>query len=141
MHRNFAQVEEMISNLREVARRVEDLRDMLEYDQREIIGPAKYLFPMHHQLHQLEEFRNQTIHQAKKASDSSRKILARLFEPLDQLIQDFDQHFLTLCRNILPLIRAGYSEVVVKLCKIAEVEGTADQKACRFATGSKLTLT
>ncbi|KIJ55612.1 hypothetical protein M422DRAFT_151883 [Sphaerobolus stellatus SS14] len=129
VHRNFAQVEEMISNLREVARRIEDLRDMLEYDQRDITGPAKYLFPVHHQLHQLEEFRNQTLHQAKKASENSRAILQRLFEPLDRLIQEFDQHFLTLCRNILPIIRAGHPEVIVKLCKISELEGTADQKA------------
>jgi len=130
VHRNFAQVEEMINNLREVARRVEDLREMLEYDQRNITGPSKYLFPIHHQLHQLEEFRNQSLHQSKKSSPNSHAIMTRLFEPLDKLIQDFDQHFFTLCCNILPIVRAGHPEVVVKLCKIAEVEGAADQKVC-----------
>ncbi|KAF8121672.1 exocyst complex component Sec6-domain-containing protein [Boletus edulis] len=34
-----------------------------------------------------------------------------------------------LARNILPLVRAGYPDVVVKLIKIAEFEGREDEKA------------
>jgi hypothetical protein len=37
-----------------------------------------------------------------------------------------------LAQNILNLVRAGHSDVVVKLVKIAEVEGKEDEKARPF---------
>ena len=130
MHRNFTHVEEMVANLQEMYSRLDDLEDMLASDKRDITGPGSYLFPIHHQLHQLEAFRNQTLHQAKKASADSRAILNRWFERLAKVIAEFDQHISELSHNILPIVRAGHPEVVVKLCKIAEMEGLEDQKVC-----------
>ena len=132
VHRNFTQVEEMVNNLQEMYSRLDDLEDMLASDKKNITGPAPYLFPIHHQLHQLEAFRNQTLHQAKKASADSRAILNRWFERLDKVIAEFDQYIGELSHNVLPIVRAGHPEVIVKLCKIAEIEGAEDQKACRF---------
>lgn len=118
----------MVNNLREMYSRLDDLEDMLASDKQDITGPAPYLFPVHHQLHQLEAFRNQTLHQAKKASADSRAILTRWFERLDKVIAEFDQYIGDLSHNVLPIIRAGHPEVIVKLCKIAEMEGMEDQK-------------
>lgn len=129
VHRNFAQVEEMVNNLQEMYSKLDDLEDMLASDKQDITGPAPNLFPIHHQLHQLEAFRNQTLHQAKKASADSRAILNRWFERLDKVIAEFDEYIGELSHNVLPIVRAGHPEVVVKLCKIAEIEGSEDQKA------------
>jgi len=67
------------------------------------------------------------MHQAKKASAESRNKLGRRFERLTTVIEAFDEHLIELCRNILSLARAGHPEVIVKIIKIAEVEGKKDE--------------
>ncbi|KAF8216410.1 exocyst complex component Sec6 [Mycena galopus ATCC 62051] len=129
VHRNFEQTEETVNNLLEMNSKLDVLEDMLETDSRDILGPAPNLLVIHYLLNQLEAFRNQTMHQAKKASANSRLALTRYFERLNAVINAFDQYIEGLASNILELVRAGHSDVVVKLIKIAEVEGREDEKA------------
>lgn len=128
VHRNFEQVEEMVNSLKEMDSKLDMLEEMLGMDSRNIIGPAPNLLAIHFHLNQLEAFRNQTTHQAKKASGESRAILARRFERLFEYVKEFEDYYATLCHNVLPLAREGYPSVVVKLIKIAEIEGKEDEK-------------
>ncbi|EAU90564.2 hypothetical protein CC1G_00948 [Coprinopsis cinerea okayama7 len=129
VHRNFESTEEMVNNLLEMATRLDHLEHMLASDSRDIVGPAPNLLIIHYHLNQLERFRNETMHEAQKASASSQKTLTRWFERLNKVIAQFDEYFEELAKNILPLVRAGHSDVVVRLVKIAEVEGKEDEKA------------
>lgn len=128
VHRNFESTEEMVNNLLDMASRLDELEYMLGSDSREILGPAPNLLVIHYQLNQLERFRNQTMHQAKKASTDARNTLTRWFERLNKDISAFDEYVLELARNILNLVRAGQSNVVVRLIKIVEMEGKEDEK-------------
>ncbi|KAI6042074.1 exocyst complex component Sec6-domain-containing protein [Pisolithus marmoratus] len=129
VHRNFEQTEEMVNNLLEMNSKLDVLEGVLAADSETLIGPAPNLLSIHFQINRLEAFRNQTMHQAKQASAASRQKLTRIFERLSKLIEDFEFYILELGRNILPLVRAGFPEVVVKLIKIAELEGGEDEKA------------
>lgn len=129
VHRNFEQTEEMVNNLLEMSSRLDGIEAMLAADKDDLLGPASNLLPIHLQLTQLENFRNETMHQAKKATAQSRNNLAHRFERLTGVIEAFDDYTMELSRNILPLVRAGHTEVVVKIVKIAEVEGREDEKA------------
>jgi hypothetical protein len=80
----------MVNNLLEMNSKLDVLEDMLVADSRDIMGPAPNLLLIHYQINQLEAFRNQTMHQAKKASAKSRSALARWFERLNPLIEAFD---------------------------------------------------
>ena len=128
VHRNFEQTEEMVHNLLEMNARLDTLEAMLAADSEEIIGPAPNLLAIHHQLTQLEAFRNQTMHQAKKASTRSQETLRRMFERLVAVIEAFDEYVLDLARNILPIVRAGNPDVVVRLMKVVEMEAREDEK-------------
>ena len=128
VHRNFEQTEEMVNNLLEMSSRLDDIEAMLAADQDDLLGPAPNLLPIHLQHTQLENFRNESMHQAKKATAHSRNNLARRFERLTGVIEAFDGYIMELARNILPLARAGYTEVIVKIIKIAEIEGREDEK-------------
>lgn len=130
VHRNFESTEEMVNNLLDMATKLDDIERMLASDSKDILGPAPNLLIIHYQLKQLENFRNQTMHQAKKAKQSSQQTLARWFERLNNVIAAFDEYILELARNVLNLVRAGHPDVVVKLIKIAEVEGREDEKVC-----------
>lgn len=131
VHRNFERTEEMVNNIIDMHDKLTTLEGLLASDRKKILGPAPNLLAIHYQINQLEAFRNQTMHQAKKASLDSRNTLNRWFERLNSLIEAFDEHIFELARNVLPLVRAGSSEVVVKLIKIAEVEGREDEKVCQ----------
>ncbi|KAH9028315.1 exocyst complex component Sec6 [Lactarius hengduanensis] len=129
VHRNFEQTEEMVNNPLEMSSRLDSIKAMLATDLDDLLGPAPNLLPIHLQLTQLENFRNETMHQAKKATAQSRNNLARRFERLTGVIEEFDDYIMKLSRNILPLARAGHIEVIVKIAKIAEIEGREDEKA------------
>ncbi|KAF8142130.1 exocyst complex component Sec6-domain-containing protein [Boletus edulis] len=137
VHRNFEQTEEMVNNLLEMNSKLDVLEEMLAVDSQELVGPAPNLLHIHLQISRLEAFRNQTMHQAKQASPTSRQKLIRIFERLSQLIVDFETYLMELARNILPLVRAGYPEVVVMLIKIAEFEGGEDEKSAKMDAASK----
>ncbi|KAG6886201.1 hypothetical protein C0993_010763 [Termitomyces sp. T159_Od127] len=129
VHRNFESTEEMVNNLVEMAEKLEVIERLLAQDSANILGPAEYLLFIHYQLNQLEVFRNHTMHKAKQASPSSRANLQQRFERLNQVIAAFDDYILMLARNILSIVRAGHPDVVVRLIKIAEMEGKEDEKA------------
>lgn len=118
----------MVNNLLEMASKLDNIERMLASDSRDITGPAPNLLVIHYQLKQLETFRNQTMHQAKKAKQSSKDTLEKWFERLNSVITAFDEYILELAANVLNLVRAGHSDVVVRLVKIAEAEGREDEK-------------
>jgi hypothetical protein len=128
VHRNFEQTEDMVINLLEMDSRLDSIEEMLVADQDDLLRPAPNLLPIHLQLTQLENFRNEAMHQAKKASAESRNKLTRRFERLTGVIEAFDEYIIELTRNILPLARSGHPEVIVKIVKIAEAEGKEDEK-------------
>ncbi|EKM50194.1 uncharacterized protein PHACADRAFT_264794 [Phanerochaete carnosa HHB-10118-sp] len=129
VHRNFEQTEEMVNNLIAMSSKLDDLENMLSADSEDILGPAPNLLRIHYQINRLEAFRNQTMHQAKRSSKEVRATLTRYFDRLNQLINAFDEYIYALARNILPIVRAGHPDVIVKLLKIIEIEGKEDQKA------------
>jgi len=128
VHRNFERTEELVNNLLEMTARIGQLEEMLYEDTQDILGPATNLLAIHYQINQLESFRNETMTQAKKASAASKATLAKWFERLNKIISIFDSYILELAQNLLPLVRAHREDVVIKLIKIAEVEGKADEK-------------
>ena len=128
VHRNFEQTEDMVINLLEMDSRLDSIEEMLAMDQDDLLRPAPNLLPIHLQLTQLENFRNEAMHQAKKASSESRSKLSRRFQRLTGVLEAFDEYVIELSRNILPLARSGHPEVIVKIVKIAEFEGKEDEK-------------
>ena len=127
-HRNFEQTEEMVNNLLEMNSKLEMLEQMLVEDSNDILGPAPNLLRIHFALNRLEAFRNQTMHQAKKSSTDTRNTLTRWFERLTRLIEAFDEYVLELAKNILPIVRAGNPDVIVRLLKVVEMEAREDEK-------------
>ncbi|EJU03705.1 exocyst complex component Sec6 [Dacryopinax primogenitus] len=138
IHRNFALTEEMVSNLSEMYTKLATLESQLSAARDDPLGPSPHLLPMHYQITQLEAFRNQTLHQAKRANSDARKTLARYFERLNGTIDAFDDYLMLLARSVLGLVRAGQPAVVVKLIKIAEVEGREDEKALAIRLVKKM---
>ena len=86
----------MVNNLLDMNERLDVLEKMLADDLDDLGGPAPNLLPIHYQLNQLENFRNQTMHQAKKASSASQASLKGMFERLNSVIEAFDDYWKVL---------------------------------------------
>ncbi|WVW81514.1 hypothetical protein I302_103508 [Kwoniella bestiolae CBS 10118] len=135
VHRNLSQTTKMVHNLRSMSDKVDHISSLLDSDKNQPSGPSGYspnLLPIHFQLQQLESFRNETLHQAKKNSsstDEEREVLIKWFEKLDKIGGDFEGWLWEISRNIVDLARKGNGGTVVRLLKIVEVEGKEDEKA------------
>ena len=141
MHRNFAQTDEMVQNLTELYDKLDMVSQMMASDREDILGPAPNLLSIHYQLTQMENFRNQMTHQAKTATADARNTLSRYFEPLNKELAAFDEWLWDMSRNVLPIVRAGQGSVIVRLVKIAEFEGRADEKVRSYISLSNATNT
>lgn len=148
IHRNLSQTAQIVSNLRAMSSKVHQLSIMLESDRAQgAKGPSPNLLIIHYQLNQLEGFRNETMHLAKKGTgsgsaagpyqeskDAERKqnemqTLIRWFERLDDLTKEFEDWLWELASNVIGLVREGNGGTVVRLLKIIDVESKEDQKA------------
>jgi exocyst complex component 3 len=135
VHRNFAMTEEMVNNLTEMYSRLDVLEAQLDACREDVLGPSRYLLTIHYRLNQLESFRNETMHQAKRAKADVRNTLKRHFERLDRVIDSFEEHVFNMAGNLLEIVRSGNPGAVVKLIKIAEMEGKEDEKVLLITPG------
>jgi len=111
--------------------KVDHISHLLDRDRNQQHGPAgpsPNLLIIHFQLQQLEAFRNETLHQAKKGDTDEREILVRLFEKLDKVGADFEVWLWQLAGSLVELVRRGNGGTVVRLVKIVEFEGKEDEK-------------
>lgn len=120
----------MVDNLTDMYNSLSTVESHLASSRENIFGPSPYLLSMHHQLNALEGFRNQTMHQAKGSNVSAdvRNTLKRHFERLDGVIKEFEEYLNEMAEHLLDIVRAGNGTAIVKLIKIAEIEGREDEK-------------
>lgn len=129
----------MVQNLRSMSEKVDYLSSLLDSDRNQHDGPAgssPNLLPIHFQLQQLEAFRNETLHQAKKSNPQDRETLVKWFEKVDKVGGDFEAWLWEIAGSVVELLRKGNGGTVVRLLKIIEVEGKEDEKV-RHISGSK----
>lgn len=86
------------------------------------------LLLIHCELTQLNDFRDEAMHQGRNNEDVKRT-LKRYFEQLEKVNEEFDSCFWDLTRAILDIIRCGNPSLVVKLAKIIELEERLDEKS------------
>lgn len=111
--------------------KVDHIASLLDSDRNQpggSIGPSPNLLPIHYQLQQLEAFRNETLHQAKKSDVAEREVLIKWFEKLDKVGNDFEAWLWEIGARVVELARKGNGGTVVRLLKIIEVEGREDEK-------------
>lgn len=125
----FVQTLDMVDSLRGMYDKIDRIEEMLSHERANPTGPAPNLLIIHYHLGQLETFRNETIHQAKRATPEARATLERYFERLNAVIASFDEHYLNLAGSLIAIAKAGNASVAVKIAKIAELEGSRDEKA------------
>ncbi|KAI9221124.1 exocyst complex component Sec6-domain-containing protein [Blastocladiella britannica] len=140
VHRNFQATQQTLAHFQALNDRVDRLRATLDAHHRDLLGGAPELIAMHHELFQLEAFRDATLAQVRGASDDTVNTVRAYFRRLDELSDQFSDYLWDLARHALDLVRAHQPGVVVRMAKILEFEERADEEELaareRDATGS-----
>lgn len=127
-HRNFTQVETMRSNLDSFNDRITQLEDLLRQDDDDLENMPN-LLPIHYELSQLRNIRDDAMDQIRKASDTSlQSTLEDYFSRLDDTIAWFDEHIGLICLNMINIVQNGQTGLVVRLAIIVDEEEKNDKK-------------
>lgn len=127
-HRNFGAVETMRKNLETFNERLNAVEGMLREDDADRENMPN-LLPVHYELTQLRNIRDDAMEQIQKADDSSlQSTLEDYFERLDDMIDWFDEHVGLLALNLVNLVVNGNNGLVVRFAVVMEAEDKSDQK-------------
>ncbi|KAI9681369.1 MAG: SNARE-binding exocyst subunit S6 [Caeruleum heppii] len=127
-HRNFAQVESMRSSLDTFNDHLADIERLLRQDDANL-EEMPNLLPVHHELSQLRNIRDDALDQIRRAADPSLQgTLEDYFAKLDEVIAWFDEHIGMVCMNLINLVQSGNHGLVVRLAVVIEEEERNDKK-------------
>ena len=127
-HRNFGAVETMRHNLETFNERLNAIERMLQEDDVDREGMPN-LLPVHYELTQLRNIRDDAMDQIQRADDQSlQSTLEDYFARLDDMIDWFDEHVGILALNLINLVVNGNNGLVVRFAVVMEAEDKSDQK-------------
>ena len=87
------------------------------------------LLPVHLQLTQLQDFRDDVMTQSEKVDDPDiRRTLETYFDPLSHTVDTFDERIGLISMSLIEIVRAGNYGLVVRLAKIVEAEERSDER-------------
>ncbi|SPO05708.1 related to protein transport protein SEC6 [Cephalotrichum gorgonifer] len=127
-HRNFGAVEAMRRNLETFNERLGVVEKMLAEDDADRENMPN-LLPVHYELTQMRNIRDDAMEQIQKADDQSlQSTLEDYFARLDDMIEWFDEHVGLLALNLINVVVEGNNGLVVRFAVVMEAEEKSDQK-------------
>ncbi|KAL2155453.1 hypothetical protein VTH82DRAFT_195 [Thermothelomyces myriococcoides] len=127
-HRNFGAVEAMRRNLETFNERLNGIQEMLRQNDEDAENMPN-LLPVHYELTQLRNIRDDAMDQIKRADDPGlQSTLEDYFERLDQAIEWFDEHISLIGRSLINLVVADNTSLVVRFALVIEAEERSDQR-------------
>ena len=138
-HRNFSQVEEMVTAIESFEERINELEMLLREDN-QAMETQPNLLAIHFGLTKLRDIRDVITEQARSTGDSCTEMINNLqlssgatlqdyFTRLDDVIEWFDDHVGTACMQLIDLVTSGNTGLVVRLAIVIEEEEKSDKKA------------
>jgi exocyst complex component 3 len=127
-HRNFTAVEKMRKDLDTFNDRLSLVERMLREDDADPENMPN-LLPIHYELTQLRNIRDDAMEQIQRAEDTSlQATLEDYFTRLDDTIDWFDEHVGTIALNLINVLVSGNNGMVVRLAVVIEAEEKSDKR-------------
>ncbi|OAA55888.1 exocyst complex component [Niveomyces insectorum RCEF 264] len=127
-HRNFGAVEAMRRNLETFGDRLNAVDAMLRADDADQENMPN-LLPIHYELTQLRNIRDDAMEQIQRADDTSlQSTLEDYFERLDGAIDWFDEHVGLVATSLISVVTSENNSLVVRFALVIEAEEKSDQR-------------
>ena len=129
VHRNFEAVQVMRAGLNTFADDCVRVQNLLEEDEQDLHS-QRNLLEAYKSLTQLRNFRDEALDQIRRARDaSSERDLLRLFEPLESVVELFDDHLGFICMNLIDIVqRSSDPSLIVRLALVLVHEEKNDDR-------------
>ncbi|KAH8880053.1 exocyst complex component Sec6 [Thozetella sp. PMI_491] len=127
-HRSFSAVETMRKNIETFNDRLDAIENMLKQDDADPTNMPN-LLPVHYELTQLRNIRDDAIDQISRGDDPSfQSTLEEYFNRLDEAIDWFDEHIGIIAMSLLTLVTSENNGLVTRFALIIEAEEKSDQR-------------
>jgi len=126
---NFDLTEKLVAHFDSYQQQINLVVRLMKSDgEFDIDNPMPNLVPTHYILNQLLQVKEDAVSylRAKDSTSDTRLTLRRLYEPLDQLVAQFDETLLAISEDLLETLRANNRSLVVRFAKIVEMEEKQD---------------
>ncbi|KAI9228932.1 MAG: exocyst complex component Sec6-domain-containing protein [Piptocephalis tieghemiana] len=132
LHDNMARTQKLMRQFQELHERLDGVEDAFD----RVVSTPKKEFPLaadllrlHFRVSKLEEFRDTVMLGAQNSSGEALRTIARYFQRLDRLSENFSDLFWDQVRGIFGMAMAGDAPLIVALGSIVEKEEAADEAA------------
>ena len=127
-HRNFSAVETMRKNIETFNDRLDLIESMLKEDDADPENMPN-LLPVHYELTQLRNIRDDAIEQISRGDDPSfQSTLEEYFNRLDGAIDWFDEHVGLIAMSLISLVTSENNGLVTRFALVIEAEEKSDQR-------------
>lgn len=126
---NFNSTQKFVLHFESFSEQLELARQLMEQDgEFDIDNEMPNLIPAHFILSQLRQVREEATAylRAKDATSDTRLTVRKLYEPLDRVVQTFDESIIAIAENLLETLRTGNKSLVVRTAKLLEAEERQD---------------
>ena len=128
VHRNFEATRAMQAGLDTFERDCAYIQQLLEEDEQ---NPEQQpnLLEAHMRLTRLRDFRDEALDQIRKAKDNSlEQTLTDWFQPLEAVIEVFDEHIGFICMRLIDFVQNDLNGTVVRLAIVIAAEEKNDDR-------------
>lgn len=128
VHRNFEATRAMQAGLDTFERDCAYVQQLLEEDEKDMETQPN-LLEAHMRLTRLRDFRDEALDQIRKAKDESlEQTLTDWFQPLDPVIDLFDEHIGFVCMRLIDFVQNDLNGTVVRLAIVIAAEEKNDDR-------------
>lgn len=125
--KNFEDTQMFYDNFRTMQSDLESIRYLMAEDgDFSVNSPMPHLLTIHHELNRLRDVKDRAEILAQKSTEDVRRTIKRHFDPLDKLVEEFDDRLFVIAENLLGVIKAGNPSLVVRVAKIIDFEERQD---------------
>ncbi|EXJ91529.1 hypothetical protein A1O3_00077 [Capronia epimyces CBS 606.96] len=128
VHRNFEATRAMQAGLDSFEKDCAHVQRLLEDDETNLEEQSN-LLEAHMRLTRLRDFRDEALDQIRRGRDSSlEQTLLDWFQPLDSVIEIFDDHLGQICLNLIELVQQDNTGIIVRLAIVIASEEKNDDR-------------
>lgn len=128
VHRNFEATRAMQAGLDSFEKDCAYVQRLLEDDEIDLEQQPN-LLEAHMRLTRLRDFRDEALDQIRRGKDSSlEQTLVDWFQPLDNVIDIFDDHLGQICMNLIELVQRDNTGIIVRLAIVIASEEKNDAR-------------
>lgn len=127
IHENFVETQNFINNFRNMHDELREIQHLMDADGKfDFSSRMPNLLSIHYYISQLRDVEDSARHYANQSTEDVRRTIQKHFQPLNDIVRQFDEVLFDISENLLEVVRTGDPSLVVRVAKIIDAEEKQD---------------